>query len=650
MADVSAGIEVHQCLFGYEDGHRLLAASLDLPHEALGNLLPFSDLAPGLSLARHESYWSGIPLPATKLYALMRTWSAWEKRRPGCVWSHALLLGFADLAQLVDLAVLQQFFARPESEDLSAFASPIVVAAARPSGVRPAELLNALAILREVYSNRHGILSCASSPDNAVFAVWSQQWPRLRRGFSFRTAGSALESSGPAGPVDLVVIRSRDEIHESAPTPIESVALADLQHASMTPCRRFLWRYGSDVRDGRESFWSLVELFSLTQHGNTPNTINVILDQIERAFPGTEARLLKSDLMACETAEYAQFPPLDFVALYSALLLRGTVAWPLPSHEQARVLIRARRLAIAPLAEIALQHESELASLLLEVIASEATWSDIVSIPEEFPSAKRFLLRTRSDLISESALKASTNEQLLSVLELLGDEAGVVDEFARAMLAIDSPFLARACFVRFPQAAAHACATSLGSDGRAFLRDSWRDALRENSGAFLTHDGLSNCRTTSSLAAVAAILGHDRNEVLEAGPQFWAKAVRVAKDDVDGAERSTFLTFLLVLALFRPVEGAEALFELAFEHVHDAIWRSALPASAFDSLLRYLPAIDWWRMWDTCLRLRKAVTAAYVKGNLQLDSFYRLTSNRRLMDQMVELADDTSRGRRFLKR
>ena len=97
---------VEQCLFGYDDGHRLLASSIPLGTEA-ATLTEMSDLAPGAVFGRSESYWTGVPAPGISRYVLMRTWPAPEMSRPGCVWTHALLFEPSLLEELGDLAALR---------------------------------------------------------------------------------------------------------------------------------------------------------------------------------------------------------------------------------------------------------------------------------------------------------------------------------------------------------------------------------------------------------------------------------------------------------------------------------------------------------------------------------------------------------------
>src|SRR6266446_4309451 len=116
MASSHSTITIHQCVFGYNDGHRLLAASSHLLPDTLSLLLLLSDLAPGVFFGSAEGYWTGVPLPSVKAYMLARTWPAPELPRPGCVWTHSLLIGFTELAALEDVSGLNSLFQRPRAE------------------------------------------------------------------------------------------------------------------------------------------------------------------------------------------------------------------------------------------------------------------------------------------------------------------------------------------------------------------------------------------------------------------------------------------------------------------------------------------------------------------------------------------------------
>ena len=102
-------LEADQALFGYSEGHRQLASSVSLPSKDVYELSMRSDLSPGANLSGTKSYISGFQLPDTRFYALIKTWPAPEMPRPGCVWSHVLLLSRSFLTKQVNLGVLAVF-------------------------------------------------------------------------------------------------------------------------------------------------------------------------------------------------------------------------------------------------------------------------------------------------------------------------------------------------------------------------------------------------------------------------------------------------------------------------------------------------------------------------------------------------------------
>ena len=182
-------MNVDQCLFGYEDGHRLLASSLPLGDES-SLLTELSDLAPGTIFGSSEGYWTGLPIASLGRYVLMRTWPAPEMSRPGCVWTHALLLEPLLLEVISDLSILQSLFLRPEKPtDRARYRTKVDVSAHLASPIAKRQKSSVLTSLLSALYGTHTSSIEIQQPgelDAPLFNVWSQQWPRLRRNFRFR--------------------------------------------------------------------------------------------------------------------------------------------------------------------------------------------------------------------------------------------------------------------------------------------------------------------------------------------------------------------------------------------------------------------------------------------------------------------------------
>src|ERR1700722_10510293 len=90
-------IVVHQLLHGYAEGLRLLEGSIEVPEDLSRVMLRLSDLSGSNISIGFDEYITGYPLPSLDAYALAKSWYAPEMPRPGCVWTHTILIPFAGM-------------------------------------------------------------------------------------------------------------------------------------------------------------------------------------------------------------------------------------------------------------------------------------------------------------------------------------------------------------------------------------------------------------------------------------------------------------------------------------------------------------------------------------------------------------------------
>ncbi|MGR3481666.1 GAP1-N1 domain-containing protein [Salipiger marinus] len=302
-------LEVDQALFGYSEGHRQLASSVSLPSKDVYELSMRSDLTPGASLSRTKSYISGFQLPETRLYALIKTWPAPEMPRPGCVWSHVLLLSRSFLTKQVNLGVLVDLFRRPEGRaDAASYNLTLKVRRMAKSPTSSRE--DVAGIISSYYCNEPVLLN--NTPDEAferaIFDVWSQQWPRLRSEFSFRTVQSS-DAVRDKGLTIKVSSNAREGARADRPKQAwVEAAVDDATSQTITSLRRFLWRYGKDVAAPRRSFPHLVEIHDATSQARSGVAL-AVAEQILARFPkASDAITLKRDLLGASPPALAIIP------------------------------------------------------------------------------------------------------------------------------------------------------------------------------------------------------------------------------------------------------------------------------------------------------------------------------------------------------
>src|SRR5579863_4288969 len=107
------GPALHQLLHGYAEGHRLLEGSFPLQDDLTRLMLRMSDLSGHSMVSGFEDYITGYPLSSINAYALAKTWYAPEMPRPGCVWTHTLVIPAQIMAKILSLHTLVTLFKRP---------------------------------------------------------------------------------------------------------------------------------------------------------------------------------------------------------------------------------------------------------------------------------------------------------------------------------------------------------------------------------------------------------------------------------------------------------------------------------------------------------------------------------------------------------
>ncbi len=108
---------VEQVLHGYSNGHRLLQASCKLSEQDSKKMMTLSDLSGNEFVGGFERYFTGYSLSNNRI-VLACTWYAEEMKRPGCVWTHSIIINTKDLAcnRMTSQAIIN-LFRRPAIDD-----------------------------------------------------------------------------------------------------------------------------------------------------------------------------------------------------------------------------------------------------------------------------------------------------------------------------------------------------------------------------------------------------------------------------------------------------------------------------------------------------------------------------------------------------
>ena len=237
-------------------------------------------------LSEFDGFLSGYPVVDIPYYALARTWAAPEKHRPGCVWTHTLLVHIRDLA-ILDVDELTGLFARPHGEP-HRYSEPLGLNDSHAASSPPADPLqldqSAIGAVIEAYygSPRRPVLVIDGRTDRTealVRAMFMQQWPRLRRQFTFALAGSGTRAFGSESfslqlvtPQQLPLVRDdvgdANVVARTTAPQASWVRLAAQDTIDPVPAyREFLSQFGSEAEDARGVFQPLTSLYALAASG-----------------------------------------------------------------------------------------------------------------------------------------------------------------------------------------------------------------------------------------------------------------------------------------------------------------------------------------------------------------------------------------------
>lgn len=643
-----AEIRIDQSLFGYEDGHRLLASSMPLGDQT-SYLTAVSDLAFGATFGNSAGYWTGLPVPKLRKYVLMRTWPAPEMSRPGCVWTHALLLNPDDLGKFESLSRLWSLVKRPEGmKQLDSYKELIEVSGDLCDGhdLADVDLQDVRRLIRSLYSSS-GSVTLGSSPgllDAPIFAVWSQQWPRLRRNFSFQTSTSREITLNGSPRFDLSLHLKESDVGKADNGKEEDwveVALQDIRCASRRHLRAFFLTYGVDVRRQRGSFRPLCEIEIVSR--DKKRSFSDIVDILKKHFPlDDDAKTLKQDLIDGIVAPEFQ---IDFV---SNSLCDEDIVFPELSQ---RGMVRLTELwptyteRLLTLADLAVECPLHRAGVLFDAITSAIPEAEFWTITEKYPKTQRRMLKFRPDLICAAQIKSLSDDAVVAIIETVTADDNALVKVIPDLLDRNSYEIVHPLMERFPRNSAIAilCARNSGS----LVSTSWMQALRSHSNTLLDPEILGAIEFTSVIFDVAEMVGWLSERVIAKGLNPWIAALKDVREDLPEEKRAILLAFLLSISIMSPNEYTKKFIETFFEYIHEKILQSSLPWFARDLLSPILADVGWLKSWDIGLRIRLSISGFYIENRYPPESFARLFKQRKAREMLADAAASVPGGKKY---
>lgn len=666
-------IHVHQAIHGYDDGHRLLVSSIPLKGRDANTLLVMSDVSGPNAQIANRGYLTGYPLPESGFYALACTWPAPEMSRPGCVWTHTLLVDFADLGTLDHPAALIDEFRRPSLPiNRSTYARPLKF---KPGAQRWSKPLDREferpilgSILNGLYEQPEKKVLIVVDPgfeaERWVLAIWEQQWPRLRRSFRFCTLAYA-DRSFQGASFDLQVLppeeRSQRAWAKVAGSLVDAradapghgasgwieVALDDLAPEGPKALREFLRQSAVDISSTRRAFVPLCEVHRLLRDLSANSEVfRQVIEVIEGRLAVDEGKVVRGAVVEriIERADKIELLPLAFV-LRNLHLVK-------PSFLEKRA---------TSLGQALWSHERDTFWRLLDTdgparkIAERAAEvlpaEELIAESLRTPQILTRLLQVRPALLAHRAVWSASEEVVDVAMNTVTSQPWVPNEVIDAMIESGTRGLASRAVrvidrsVVLMEVSAHLDRSR--SETLSASEVQWVAAAVEDRDIVAAHLPSGAVRAKTTLLAFARATHPDAipNDV---GEDPWLTASRGATGTLSRGGQLYFAAYILARGLGNRSRNAAELIAIAFDDVYSAAAESSLPADTWRLVEPRLPWSIGWFDWDRCQRLRSAVVDAFVKKDLAVEIYARITADDRVFKQLTDTMSRSSRGRTYL--
>lgn len=645
-------IRVDQTLHGYSEGHRLIYGSLKLSQPDARTMLVLSDASASGSRIPSEGYLTGYPLPECGKYVLARTWAAPEKSRPGCVWTHSLLIDFADLARMGSAHDLLECFRRPSGGVGSDYAVRLEVAVTRtPAVVPPHDLGRTGQWANALYGKPKGrIIAEREGPGDEllVLAIWMQQWPRLRRAFRF-CSFSGNDRSTPGDTFDFQLMDMGRSARSRLPEGVVATAVEqgdwldalvdDFERPAQSNLRQFLREVGSDVTHGRAAMVPLIHLHVALEPNAGLSRLAGAVFELQRLGSGqgrmgraAAARVVLSrseidDRRLLDFALQQVRGDRDLLGIEPAIVGRALLRW------------RPDLLADGLLLDGPMQKAAEAA-------LQGADPEELVKVLEVVPGAAAAVLEFRPDVLEQASFWRITDIDASGIIRSLDIDQDHAPRIVSALTEAardDYAQMVVNCLGINPVVVALSKMDVVG----VRTRMAWVRAIAQRANDLA--EGLADGRLSHRplLFVLAEILDPDAvpNSV---GTDPWVAAVERtrATDNVSAED-------LLAAFLFNRARGSRSrstgrLFFLSVQRLHEAMASERLSDGAWRIIKQRLPYGSFWRDWDQCEKLRNAVVDDFIGRDLPPIEFGTVVDDGNLWSELVDLAADSSRGRRYL--
>ena len=643
-------MKIEQLLHGYDNGHRLLAGSVLLKNnvdmDAVATLSDWSEyVAPG---GGDSSYVTAYPLHESGYYVIAKTWYADEMKRPGCVWTHSLLVPFDVLNQVDDFKRLSGLFKRPSNvESLDEYSHTIAYENKNYSAddYRPVSIDRRIeaSVLQSFLNIVNHPVVFEAQRDNekvgdAILGVMNSLPQAFLQRLSWCTGTAYIRKlNGRSLTCQFVSRTNSDGSSDKSVSEekwqtyvLDAIMRGDVNQGQL------IRMFSDDIADEANHYAAIVRtLYTLEDYfkegRSNEERFNDVLEVVAVAFPNKDEGMVIKKLLVNKTfsdrycKNYAFFLSVATLPLDEAFDVAETGL----GERWNGFLSRERKQYLSLLSDICKSGKAngwgiEKMKESVGVLSSEEVTA---MIKNDFHLFNTIVL-LNPEMLNKTPWQVLSNHEIETILPMILDgRTGNVFVGWDRLFAIllekgveISGELAREVFARTDRATA-VLLDYVNGDTSRYVNYTLGLQLNGKTDAVLTWLSNKEVITDNAAYAIVNAVNERLNVVASRGAKIWRPFLGLQFHNLN----TKVYAFLFALSFKWPNDGdALELMRMAFYPLHTLQSQKKLGYSNWAHIAPYMESVMIWDEWDNCKKMRKTVVKRLKRAGLDvrvLDSY-----------------------------
>ena len=626
-------MKIEQLLHGYDNGHRLLAGSVLLKNniemDAVATLSDWSEyVAPG---GGESSYVTAYPLLESGYYVVAKTWYADEMKRPGCVWTHSLLIPFDVLNHLDDFKRLTELFKRPSLDgSLDEYSRTIEYDNKNYS----ADDYKSVSIDRKIEALfLQAFLNIGSEPvifealkdnkvvEDAFLAVMNTLPQQILQKISW-CSGTAYVRKLKGEPLTCQFVsraNNSSKIEESLPEEKWQTYVLDAIIRGDVNQGQLIRMFSDDIIDRAENYAAIVKtLYTLEDYfkGGKTNEerFKEVLEIVAEAFPDKEKGMVIKKLLVNKTftdrycKNYTYFLYFATLPVNDAFDVAGTGI----VERWDGFLSRERDQYVPLLKDVCKSGEAncwgiEKMKESVGILSSEEVTDMIKKDFHLFSS----IVLLNPELLNETPWLVLTNQEIEAILPMILDDRNrsVYRHWERMFTILlekgieISNGLASEVFAKTEKATG-ILLDYVNRDSSRYVNYVLGIQLEHKTDKVLTWLGETDVITDNVAYAIVNAVNERSSIVVSRGAKIWRPFLGLQFHNL----KANVYAYLFALSFNWPTDGDSLeLMRMAFYPLHTLQANKQLGYSNWSHIAPFMESVMFWDEWDNCKKMRKTV-------------------------------------------